>query len=257
MPTLSLATTFCTPLSGCSPWCWFMLHINILMSSLRGLRKKQKPTPTPAFVCIVYAASDWVSCNPLNVISQWQSQQSTQQDQSPPSPSPASLLCHCLRTFVLCRGGRKLLRASHNSQLQLQARSTRTCLSCLAPFGKFNYSKSHANELDGKVKQQTGRGKEGEKQGEKEDSTENQTEKRVSNFQIAYRLRFFLFNLRWNCLFFATRANDIKSLTLTHYLPIYALPSLSPSPSCAPPLALLISRGVILPRLQIQFTFLI
>lgn len=26
-----------------------MLHINILMSSLRGLRKKQKPTPTPAF----------------------------------------------------------------------------------------------------------------------------------------------------------------------------------------------------------------
>lgn len=149
------------------------------------------------------------------------------------------------------------MRASHNSQLQLQARSTRTCLSCLAPFGKFNYSKSHANELDGKVKQQTGRGKEGEKQGEKEDSTENQTEKRVSNFQIAYRLRFLLFNLRWNCLFFATRANDIKSLTLTHYLPVYALPCLSLSSSCAPPLALLISRGVILPRLQIQFTFLI
>lgn len=118
------------------------------------------------------------------------------------------------------------MRASHNSQLQLQARSTRTCLSCLAPFGKFNYSKSHANELDGKVKQQTGRGQEEEKQGENEDSTENQTEKRVSNFQIAYRLRFLLFNLRWYCLFFATRANDIKSLTHTHTLSPYLCPSL-------------------------------
>lgn len=125
------------------------------------------------------------------------------------------------------------MRASHNSQLQLQARSTRTCLSCLAPFGKFNYSKLHANELDGKVKQQTGRGKEGEKQGEKEDSTENQTEKRVSNFQIAYRLRFLLFNLRWNCLFFATRANDIKSLTHTISLSM-PFPAYLPPPLVLP-----------------------
>lgn len=138
MPTLSLATTFCTSLSACSSWCWFMLHINILMSSLRGLRKKQKPPPRPApfaakLCSIVYAVSDWVSCNPLNVISQWQSQQSTQQDQSPLTTAhlfTASLFCLCLRTFVLCRGGRKLLRASHNPQLQLQPRSTRTCLSC-------------------------------------------------------------------------------------------------------------------------------
>lgn len=122
------------------------------------------------------------------------------------------------------------MRASLNSQLQLQARSTRTCLSCLAPFGKFNYSKSHANELDGKVQQQTGRGKEAEKQGEKEDSTENQTEKRVSNFQIAYRLRFLLFNLRSDCLFFATRVNDIKSLkhTLTISLSMPFPPYLRP-----------------------------
>lgn len=127
------------------------------------------------------------------------------------------------------------MRASHNSQLQLQARSTRTCLSCLAPFGKFNYSKSHANELDGKVKQQTGRGQEEEKQGENEDSTENQTEKRVSNFQIAYRLRFFLFNLRWNCLFFATQANDIKSLTHTHTISLsMPFPPYLPPPLCSP-----------------------
>lgn len=64
----------------------------------------------------------------------------------------------------------------------------------------------------------------GRKEREKEDSTANQTEKRVSNFQIAYRLRFLLFNLRWNCLFFATQANDIKSLPHTLYP--YLCPSL-------------------------------
>lgn len=115
-------------------------------------------------------------------------------------------------------------------------------LSPFLPFCKFNYSKSHANELDGKVKQQTGRGNEGEREREKEDSTENQTDKRVSNFQIAYRLRFLLFNLSWNCLFFVTKANDITSLTHTH---THYLPPLYPSLS--------LSALLVLPRWHYLF----
>lgn len=121
------------------------------------------------------------------------------------------------------------MRASYNSQLQLQARSTRTCLSCLAPFGKFNYSKSHANELDGKVKQQTGRGKEKER------------ERKETRLRIKLRSGFPISKLHiayvFCCLIcagivcFLQHKLTILSPSHTHYLPIYALPSFSLSPS--------------------------
>lgn len=140
------------------------------------------------------------------------------------------------------------MRASHNSQLQLQARSTRTCLSCLAPFGKFNYSKSHANELDGKVKQQTGRGG-GERRGERE-RIKLRSGFPISKLHIAY---VFCCLICAGIVCFLQHKLTILSPSHTHTI------SLSmPFPPYLPPLlALLISRGVILPRLQIQFTFLI
>lgn len=100
-------------------------------------------------------------------------------------------------------------------------------MSPFLPFGKFNYSKSHANELDGKVKQQTGRGSEGKREGERK-NTQLRIKLRsgfpISKLHIAY---VFCCLICTGCLFFVTKANDIKSLTHTISLSILLRLSLS------------------------------
>lgn len=80
--------------------CWFMLHINILMSSLPGPRqpkkKKEKTNKKPPFE----ASLSW-SGSPQQSIKRYQP---VTQSWLIANPSKSTPFADCLRTFVLLRG---------------------------------------------------------------------------------------------------------------------------------------------------------